>query len=62
MKKVILLLLIAATIVSCKKNETTQPAADQYAEVSFNVTTLVPDAGRDWVYDYDVPESGCHHH
>ena len=56
MKKVILLLLIAATIVSCKKNETTQPAADQYAEVSFNVTTLVPDAGREWTYDYDVPE------
>ncbi|MEE4258905.1 MAG: hypothetical protein V2I62_04035 [Bacteroidales bacterium] len=56
MKKVILLLLIAATIVSCKKNETTQPDADQYAEVSFNVTTLVPDGGREWVYDYDVPE------
>jgi hypothetical protein len=56
MKKVILLFLIAATIVSCKKSETTQPAEDQYAEVSFNVTTLVPDAGRDWVYDYDVPE------
>jgi len=56
MKKVILLLLIAATIVSCKKNETSQPDADQYAEVSFNVTTLVPDADREWTYDYDVPE------
>ncbi len=55
MKKVILLFLITAVMFSCKKNETTQPA-DQYAEVSFNVTTLVPDAGRDWVYDYDVPE------
>jgi len=55
MKKVILLFLITAVMFSCKKNETTQPA-DQYAEVSFNVTTLVPDADRDWVYDYDVPE------
>jgi hypothetical protein len=56
MKKVILLVLIAAIAFSCKKNETTQPTADQYAEVSFNVTTLVPDANRDWVYDYDVPQ------
>jgi len=55
MKKVILLFLITAVMFSCKKNETTQPA-DQYAEVSFNVTTLVPDAGRDWEYTYDVPE------
>ena len=55
MKKVILLFLITAVMFSCKKNETTQPA-DQYAEVSFNVTTLVPDADRDWTYEYDVPE------
>jgi hypothetical protein len=50
MKKVILLILIAAVVFSCKKNET-PVAADQYAEVSFNVTTLVPDAGRDWTFD-----------
>ncbi len=56
MKKVFLLFLIAAVMFSCKKNETTQPAADQFAEVSFNVTTLVPDADREWTYDYDVPE------
>jgi hypothetical protein len=56
MKKVILLILIAALMYSCKKNETTQPAADQYAEVSFNVTTLVPDADREWIYDFDVPQ------
>ena len=55
MKKVILLFLITAIMFSCEKNETTQPA-DQYAEVSFNVTTLVPDAGREWEYTYDVPE------
>jgi hypothetical protein len=55
MKKVILLLLIAATIVSCKKNETTTPAAEkQEAEVSFNITTIFPEASREW--NYDVPE------
>ncbi len=56
MKKVILLFLITAVMFSCKKKETTQPDIEKYAEVSFNVTTLVPDASRDWVYDYDVPE------
>jgi len=55
MKKVILLFLITAVMFSCKKNETTQPA-DQFAEVSFNVTTLVPDAGRDWIPNTLVPE------
>jgi hypothetical protein len=55
MKKVLLLILIAALMFSCKKNET--PVADnQYAEVSFNVTTLFPDADREWIYDYDVPQ------
>ena len=52
MKKVILLFLITAVMFSCKKNEPTQPA-EQFAEVTFNVTTLVPEADR---WDYDVPE------
>jgi len=56
MKKVLLLILIVAVMVSCKKNETTQPAVDQYAEISFNVTTLVPDADRDWYLNTQVPE------
>ncbi|RLD70685.1 MAG: hypothetical protein DRJ02_10570 [Bacteroidetes bacterium] len=55
MKKVILLFLITAVMFSCKKNENPQPS-EKYAEVTFNVTTLVPDAGRDWTYDYDIPE------
>ena len=54
MKKVILLLLIAAVMFSCKKTETTKPDVKKEAEVSFNVTTIFPDAGRDWTYD--VPE------
>ncbi|MCB2207588.1 MAG: hypothetical protein KQH67_04770 [Bacteroidetes bacterium] len=52
MKKVILLILIATVVFSCKKNETTTPDKQQ-AEVAFNVTTILPDAGR---WDYDVPE------
>ncbi|MCB2207586.1 MAG: hypothetical protein KQH67_04760 [Bacteroidetes bacterium] len=54
MKKVILLFLIAATIVSCNKNETTTPAEKSEAELAFNVTTIFPDANREW--EYDVPE------
>ncbi len=56
MKKVILLFLITAVMFSCKKNETTKPDVKKEAEVSFNVTTILPDAGRDWTPSYDVPE------
>ncbi len=54
MKKVILLILIAATIVSCKKTDSDAPDVKKEAEVSFNVTTILPDAGREW--GYDIPE------
>jgi hypothetical protein len=54
MKKVILLFLIAAVMFSCKKNETTKPDVKKEAEVSFNITTILPDAGRDW--EYDIPQ------
>jgi hypothetical protein len=54
MKKVILLFLIAVVMFSCKKNETTKPDVKKEAEVSFNITTILPDAGRDW--DYDIPQ------
>ncbi len=47
MKKVILLLLIAAVVFSCKKNEPTAPDMKKEAEVSFNVTTIFPDAAKD---------------
>ncbi|HHL57945.1 MAG: hypothetical protein DRI88_06610 [Bacteroidetes bacterium] len=53
MKKVILLFLIAATVVSCKKTENSTPDVKKEADVSFNVTTIFPDAGREW--EYDVP-------
>jgi hypothetical protein len=52
MKKVILLLLIAAVVFSCKKNEPTAPDVKKEAEVSFNVTTIFENAERG---DYDVP-------
>jgi hypothetical protein len=55
MKKVILLLLIAAVVFSCKKNEPTAPDVKKEAEVSFNVTTILPDAGRDFIFTNDVP-------
>jgi hypothetical protein len=56
MKKVILLLLIAAVVFSCKKNEPTTPQDKKVFEVSFNVTTILPDAGReDWTPSNDVP-------
>ena len=54
MKKVILLFLIATVMFSCKKNETTKPDVKSEAEVSFNITTILPDAGRDW--GYDIPQ------
>ncbi len=55
MKKVILLFLITAVMFSCKKNETTKPDVQKQAEISLNITTILPDAGRDWVPSDDVP-------
>ena len=54
MKNVILLFLITAVMFSCKKKETTTPADIQQGEIAFNVTTILPDASREW--EYDVPE------
>ncbi len=58
MKKVILLLMIAAVVFSCKKTETTtnpvQPEQN-YAEVTFNVNKIIPEATRD-DFPFGLPE------
>ncbi|MCB2207590.1 MAG: hypothetical protein KQH67_04780 [Bacteroidetes bacterium] len=53
MKKVLLLLLIAAVVFSCKKNEPTTPEKQQ-ADLAFNITSIFSDESRDW--DPLIPE------
>ena len=56
MKKVILLLMITAVMFSCKKTETTSVQPEQnYAEVSFNINKIIPEADRD-DYPFGLPE------
>ncbi|RLD70040.1 MAG: hypothetical protein DRI87_08890 [Bacteroidetes bacterium] len=51
MKKLLYILMIAAVLVSCKKNSTDTPSPVQKQEVEFNINTILPDAGR----DYTIP-------
>ena len=56
MKKVILLLMIAAVMFSCKKTETTSVQPEQnYAEVSFNINQIFPEINRE-DYPFGLPE------
>jgi len=56
MKKVILLLMIAAVMFSCKKTETTSVQPEQKsAEVSFNVNQIFPEVNRE-DYPFGLPE------
>jgi hypothetical protein len=51
MKKLVYILMIAAVLVSCKKNTTDTPSPVQKQDVEFQVNTILPDAGR----DYNIP-------
>ena len=51
MKKLVYILMIAAVLVSCKKNSTDTPSPVQKQDVEFQINTIVPDASR----DYDIP-------
>ncbi|PLW97884.1 MAG: hypothetical protein C0591_05655 [Marinilabiliales bacterium] len=58
MKKLFLVLMIAAVFVSCKKNDTTsvQPETEKaYAEVSFNINQIIPEASRE-DFPFNLPE------
>ncbi|PLW94313.1 MAG: hypothetical protein C0591_13080, partial [Marinilabiliales bacterium] len=57
MKKLLILFMIAAVFVSCKKNETSNVQPDQKvtAEVSFNVNKIIPEANRD-DFPFGLPE------
>jgi len=43
--------MIAAVLVSCKKNTTDTPTPVQKQDVEFQINTILPDAGR----DYNIP-------
>jgi hypothetical protein len=43
--------MIAAVLVSCKKNSTDTPSPVQKQDVEFQINTILPDAGR----DYNIP-------
>ena len=51
MKKLVYILMIAAVLVSCKKNSTDTPSPVQKQDVEFQINTILPDAGR----EYDIP-------
>jgi hypothetical protein len=58
MKNLLYILMIAAVLVSCKKNTTETPAPAQSGEIEFNITSIYNDmAVRDWNVPICVPDA-----